>query len=685
MKFLKSLLIIIILAAGFNSCKEDDVSYAFEGISAPTEVNAVFDITQDDTGLVSVTPSGVSTSSFEIFFGDVDNEEPTIISPGSTAEHIYEEGTFTARVVAVGATGLTSEFSQLLTISFRAPENLVLTLDQDTVNPAIVRVSANADFATLFDVYFGDVENEEPTIIMPGETLEHTYENPGDYTIRVVARGAGVATTEATQVVIITEANDPVTLPVDFESFTVNYGFTSFGDASSEVIDNPNQTGLNTSARVGQTIKPSGAQVFAGSFLQLENPIDFSSNKLFKVKVFSPKSGITIKLKVENISDGNIAHEVDVTNTVANDWEELEFDFSAIDTNNEYQKVVIFFDFDVSGDDSEYLFDDIELTSSVMASIEGVWKLAPEAGALGVGPAPGDTSWFACDDTCVTERACYYDDLYVFDTDGSFSNVLTGETWIEGWQGGSDACGTPVAPYDGNAIATYNYDQATGTLTINGEGAYVGLPKANNQGELPNVAVPSSITYDVSFIDNNTISVIVESGSGVFWQYRLVRETYSSPIEGVWKLAPEAGALGVGPTPGDTSWFACDDACVAERACYYNDLYVFSSDGTFSNVLNGESWIEGWQGGSDACGTPVAPHDGSNTASYIYDETAGTLTVNGDGAYIGLAKANNMGELPNVAVPSSITYSITFVDTNTISVIVEAGSGVFWQYRLIRL
>ena len=102
-------------------------------------------------------------------------------------------------------------------------------------------------------------------------------------------------------------------------------------------------------------------------------------------------------------------------------------------------------------------------------------------------------------------------------------------------------------------------------------------------------------------------------------------------------------------------------------------------------MLNGESWIEGWQGGSDACGTPVAPHDGSNMASYIYDETAGTLIVNGDGAYIGLAKANNMGELPNVAVPSSITYSITFVDTNTISVIVEAGSGVFWQYRLIRL
>ncbi|GAA0723668.1 hypothetical protein GCM10009430_27360 [Aquimarina litoralis] len=685
MRLLKFIPILTILASIFVGCNDDDISYAFEGISAPTDVNAVFDITQDDTGLVSITPSATSASSFEIYFGDTDNEEATVISPGSTAEHIYQEGTYTARVVAVGATGLTSEFSQVVVVSFRAPENLVVTLDQDTVNPAIVRVSASADFATLFDVYFGDVENEEPTIIMPGETVEHTYENPGDYTVRVVARGAGAATTETTQLVTITAATDPVTLPIDFESFTINYGFTSFGNATAQVIDNPNQLDINTSARVGQLTKPTGAEVWAGTFLQLENPIDFSTNKLFRVKVFAPKSGITVKLKVENATDANIGYEVDAVNTIANEWEELEFDFSAIDTNNEYQKVVIFFDFGVAGDDSVYLFDDVTLTTNMTASIEGVWKLAPEAGALGVGPAPGDTSWFACDDACVAERACYYDDLYVFDIDGTFSNVLGDQTWIEGWQGGSDACGTPVAPYDGNNVATYTYDQAAGTLTVNGTGAYIGLPKANNQGELPNVAVPSSITYNISFIDNNTISVIVESGAGVFWQYRLIRETYSTPIEGVWKLAPEAGALGVGPAPGDTSWFACDDACVAERACYYNDLYVFSADGTFSNVLNGESWIEGWQGGSDACGTPVTPHDGSNPATYTYDQSAGTVTITGTGAYIGLAKANNQGELPNVAVPGAITYDITFHDVNTMSVIVEAGSGVFWQYRLIRL
>ena len=86
-----------------------------------------------------------------------------------------------------------------------------------------------------------------------------------------------------------------------------------------------------------------------------------------------------------------------------------------------------------------------------------------------------------------------------------------------------DACGTPVAPYDGTASATYTYNESAGTITINGTGAYIGLPKANNEGELPNVAVPSTITYNVSLENSTTMNVHIESGAGVFWQYKLVK------------------------------------------------------------------------------------------------------------------------------------------------------------------
>jgi len=267
-------------------------------------------------------------------------------------------------------------------------------------------------------------------------------------------------------------------------------------------------------------------------------------------------------------------------------------------------------------------------------------------------------------------------------------NVLGADSWIEGWQGGGDACGAPVAPHDGSVPATYSHDAVAGTITLNGTGAFLGLAKANNAGELSSpAAAPGSITYNVTMQDANTMIIGIEAGSGVFWTYKLIRDgqTTASPLEGTWQMALEAGSLGVGPSVGDTSWWNCDDPCVAARSCYYDDQYVFGADGSFTNVLGADSWIEGWQGGGDACGTPVAPHDGSNPATFTYDASAETLTLNGVGAFIGLAKANNAGELSNPAnAPASITYDITFADANTINVVIEAGSGVFWQYKLIK-
>ena len=46
-------------------------------------------------------------------------------------------------------------------------------------------------------------------------------------------------------------------------------------------------------------------------------------------------------------------------------------------------------------------------------------------------------------------------------------------------------------------------------------GAYIGLPKAVNAGELPNVDVPESVTYNVSF-DNGMMTLVIEAGAGVF-------------------------------------------------------------------------------------------------------------------------------------------------------------------------
>jgi len=155
-------------------------------------------------------------------------------------------------------------------------------------------------------------------------------------------------------------------------------------------------------------------------------------------------------------------------------------------------------------------------------------------------------------------------------------------------------------------------------------------------------------------------------------------------LNGTWKMSPQAGAFGVGPNQGDTSWFANNVADITTRACFFDDLYVFNTDGSFSNVLGSQSWIEGWQGGSDACGTPVAPHNGSNAATWSHNTTNGTVTLTGVGAYLGLAKAYNGGELTTPsAAPASITYKITSLTTNLMTLDLQIGGG-WWRFILAK-
>ena len=285
------------------------------------------------------------------------------------------------------------------------------------------------------------------------------------------------------------------------------------------------------------------------------------------------------------------------------------------------------------------------------AGIAGDWKLAPEAGALGVGPALGDTSWWSNGAGDVTTRSCLFDDIYRFGEDGSFSNVMGDDTWLEAWQGGdNEVCGTPVAPHDGSNAATYVHDETASTITVDGLGAHIGLSKVINGAELTSPAdAPASIVYTVTAMTDTTMTLDIEIAGGGYWRFKLVK-VVPPAIAGDWKLAPEAGALGVGPAQGDTSWWSNGEGDVTTRSCLFDDIYRFGEDGSFSNVMGDDTWLEAWQGGdNEVCGTPVAPHDGSNAATYAYDDAASTITVTGVGAHIGLSKVINGAELTSPA------------------------------------
>ena len=334
----------------FISCTEDDNDLSFvDKVTAPTNVSALFQITQDNTGVVTITPNSEGAVSYNITLGN-GTTEPVSIEAGENIVNTYIEGTYTIGVEAVGITGLTTLITQELVVSFKAPENLVVKAEIDAANPFIVNVSATADFAASFLVYF-DTSNvdEEPTQLSVGETVSFEYPGVGDYTIKVVALSGGLESSEMIQDVTIEK---PTELPIDFEIFDANV-FQGFGGASNAIIDNPDTNG-NSSAKVGQIVK-GGPEVWAGNVITLSAPIDFSSKKAIKMDVWSPRAGGNVILKIENLDDSGIAIEKVATTVGNSSWEEVIFNFTDNEADliaNTYQKLVFFFDFGTVGDAS---------------------------------------------------------------------------------------------------------------------------------------------------------------------------------------------------------------------------------------------------------------------------------------------------------------------------------------------
>lgn len=358
MKLIKYILIMSCSLLTMTACEKEntDDTSLIESSVAPDALALTFDITQDNTGKVTITPNGNGVVKYDVYFGD-GTPNPAGIFPGRSAQHNYAEGSYTVRVVAYGAAGQTTEITQQLTVTFRVPENFEAVTAIDASNNYKLNVSASALYETNFRVIFGDAPNETPRSFLEGETVSHVYTTTGTYTVKIVAVSGGAATAEITRSITIA---DPVLLPLTFESSTLNYTWGNFGGGVSTIIDNPQKNTINTSNKVVRMVK-NAPEPWGGSVISLSSPINFATNKFFRMKTFSPRVGARVLLKVENASNGAIFFEREATTTVANTWEELVFDYSAVSTTEAYHKIVIIVDNGTPGDGSAnwtFLLDD---------------------------------------------------------------------------------------------------------------------------------------------------------------------------------------------------------------------------------------------------------------------------------------------------------------------------------------
>ncbi len=154
------------------------------------------------------------------------------------------------------------------------------------------------------------------------------------------------------------------------------------------IVDNPNPSGINTSAKVGEFVKASDAASFAGMYADLDAPIDFKGNKTAKAKVLMDHIGnFAIKLEGSQANPPAAAIELPVANTKVGEWEELTYDFSAVPDDARYARLTIFFDLliDPTGVDVTSYFDDIVIGDGMCIST-GIFN--PVVESMHISPNP---------------------------------------------------------------------------------------------------------------------------------------------------------------------------------------------------------------------------------------------------------------------------------------------------------
>ncbi len=185
----------------------------------------------------------------------------------------------------------------------------------------------------------------------------------GTYYVDNIQQGYGIASPQ-------------VALPIDFELNPPT--FTTFGNSTYSVITNPDATGLNQSATVLQTVH--GNETWAGLFVDLTNKLNFSVDTIIRVMVWAPSTG-TMRLKLEDKTNGTVFWEADQAVTVASHWTQLTWDLSGVGTL--YDKVVLFPGWGVTS--GTFYLDNIEQgTASGIGMEEGL------ANAVTLAPNPAN-------------------------------------------------------------------------------------------------------------------------------------------------------------------------------------------------------------------------------------------------------------------------------------------------------
>ena len=356
MKLLKIIFGIYLSMTFITSCEVDgiDSDTSFVDSATSTNLSNIFKISNNNSGQVKITPLADGFSKAIVKFGHGTNT--ATLNPGENTTHAYPEGAYTVAIDYVDIAGKITPATYPLSVTYRAPENLSITISGEA------RVKATALYAKSFSVFYGDVANEVATpMALDQELPPHTYpQEGGPFVLKVVALSGGAAT--------VSESKTMFGFPINFESTQVNYFFGTFGGGQQfATVDNPDKSGLNTSAKVGKFTR--GHEGWSGTYSPLNIPINFAYGRKIKVLVYNPIEGnvgasVNIELEYSISGPDNGVAIMKVPCTTYGQWEELVFDFnsiSGIPDNAKFTQLVLRFNDSKDGAGDAIYFDNFSL------------------------------------------------------------------------------------------------------------------------------------------------------------------------------------------------------------------------------------------------------------------------------------------------------------------------------------
>lgn len=169
------------------------------------------------------------------------------------------------------------------------------------------------------------------------------------------------------------------------------------------------------------------------------------------------------------------------------------------------------------------------------------WRLYRVGTSMGVGPdATTPRTWWALENT--GGRPCYYYQEYTFGRDGSYTFDDKGSFWGEGAVFGgtefNEICFPALAENminkDGEDVSAwlsgthqYEFDPVVGNITLNGLGAWMGLPQLGNGGE--SIVPESSKTFQATIeqFEGYDLLYISYTYDGFYWDFTYA--SYSDP------------------------------------------------------------------------------------------------------------------------------------------------------------